>query len=632
MTGGGGDERGRPGEWIGGAQARSNGRLAGFLGEIAHPRRTSERFQYPDDEAVERPFDGAQLRRLMGYLRPYRGPVAAALGAAVAGAVAQLAVPYLLELAVNRAILGHDVHLLDLLSAGVALLYGVVWLATLARTRLMGRVGQGVLRDLRLQLYRHIHDQSLSFFDGRPVGKILVRVTGDVNRLNELFTTGLINTLTDGLSVAGVLVVMLVLAWRLSLLIFVTLPALWLLTTRMRRRVRQAWQQVRRSQSDLNAHLNEAVQGIRVTQAFAQEEENRLFFGWMNYGNFGTWMAAARRSALFRPLVEATGAVGMFVLFYVGALELRAGMISVGLLVAFTQYVNQFWQPISRLGETYNTLLQAMASSERIFQLIDEPPEVVDGPGAVELPPLRGEVAFEKVGFSYAATREPALRDVTLRVAAGRTVALVGRTGAGKTSLVHLLARFFDPTSGRVTVDGHDLRDVQLASLRRQIGVVLQEPFLFSGTLRENIRYGRLEATDAEVEAAARAVGVDEFVATLPGGYEAQVRERGGRLSAGQRQLVALARALLCDPRILILDEATAAIDSRTEVAVQRALAQVLARRTAFVIAHRLSTVRDADLIVVLDRGRIVESGRHTELLAAGGAYAELVRGQFAES
>lgn len=632
MTGGGGDERGRPGEWIGGAQARSNGRLAGFLGEIAHPRRTSERFQYPDDEAVERPFDGAQLRRLMGYLRPYRGPVAAALGAAVAGAVAQLAVPYLLELAVNRAILGHDVHLLDLLSAGVALLYGVVWLATLARTRLMGRVGQGVLRDLRLKLYRHIHDQSLSFFDGRPVGKILVRVTGDVNRLNELFTTGLINTLTDGLSVAGVLVVMLVLAWRLSLLIFVTLPALWLLTTRMRRRVRQAWQQVRRSQSDLNAHLNEAVQGIRVTQAFAQEEENRLFFGWMNYGNFGTWMAAARRSALFRPLVEATGAVGMFVLFYVGALELRAGMISVGLLVAFTQYVNQFWQPISRLGETYNTLLQAMASSERIFQLIDEPPEVVDGPGAVELPPLRGEVAFEKVGFSYAATREPALRDVTLRVAAGRTVALVGRTGAGKTSLVHLLARFFDPTSGRVTVDGHDLRDVQLASLRRQIGVVLQEPFLFSGTLRENIRYGRLEATDAEVEAAARAVGVDEFVATLPGGYEAQVRERGGRLSAGQRQLVALARALLCDPRILILDEATAAIDSRTEVAVQRALAQVLARRTAFVIAHRLSTVRDADLIVVLDRGRIVESGRHTELLAAGGAYAELVRGQFAES
>ncbi len=633
-------------DWQGGVEWRGGGRpFSRWLGEVARPRRRIPRFEYKEDEAMERPFNAAQLRRLLSYVGPYRRLVIWALTATLIGAGSQLAIPYIMDLAVNQALLPRNLGVLDRLSLEALVLYLVYWFCSRVRIQLMARVGQGVLRDLRHALYENVQDLSLDFFDGRPAGKILVRITSDVNRLNQLFTGGIVNTLSNGITVIGIVVVMLLMAWKLALLCFITIPGMILLSTKMRRRIRSAWQLVRRKISNINAHLNEALQGIRVTQAFAQEEENRLFFGEMNFDALESWLGAVRWSSLFRPLVELTGAVGTFIIFLVGAEQLRAGIISIGLLVAFTQYVSQFWNPISQLGDTYNTLLQAMASSERIFQYLDYRPAVVQRAGARELPRIEGRVVFEDVVFAYGgpppapdesrpaergrSRRDNALRGVSFTAEPGQTVALVGHTGAGKTSIINLVARFYDVTGGRVMIDGRDIRDVTVPSLRSQIGMVLQETFIFAGTVRDNIRYGRLDATDEEVEAAARSVHAHDFIAHLPQGYETEVHERGSRLSVGQRQLLSFARALLADPRILILDEATSSIDTQTELLIQEALARLLKGRTAFVVAHRLSTIRGADQIIVLDHGRVLETGTHAELLAAGGAYAQLLRAQF---
>lgn len=596
------------------------------------------RFHVPDEEDVERPFNWAQFRRLLGYLRPYRRLVALALLCTLASAASRLAVPYVLKLAIDQALdlsgpaagLGVEQRLarLDRYALAFLALHALGLAAARGRIRIAARVGQRALFDIRRHLFTHIQGLGFEFYDRRPVGKILVRVTNDVNSLQNLLTNGIINTLADLVLVVGIVVVMLRLHAGLAAASLITLPLLILLSTRLRRRIRLAWQHVRRKNANINAHLNESIQGMRVTQAFAQEEENLRFFTGMNFDTYRAFLRASRLGSMFQPLVELTGAAATGVVFAYGAWLLRAGAVTAGDVVAFLNYVGQVWEPISRLGQIYTQLLMAMASCERIFEFIDTPPVVKDRPGARPLPPIRGHVRFEDVWFEYEPGRV-ALRGVDFEVQPGQTVALVGHTGAGKTTITALLSRFYDPTRGRVLIDGHDLREVTLASLRGQIAVVLQETFLFQGTVADNIRYGRPDATMDQIVAAARAVHAHDFIVRLPQGYETEVRERGSRLSVGQRQLISFARALLADPRILILDEATASIDTETELRIQDALATLLRGRTAFVVAHRLSTIRNADLILVLDHGRIVEAGDHRTLFARRGVYHQLLRAQF---
>lgn len=606
-------------------------RASGNLSEsIGFEQKT--RFVYPDDDIIEKPFNWGQMRRLLVYMKPYKRqllPVLLLL--MVLGTLTRLAVPFLTSYAIDHAIKPTDAspseRLLYILTGTVLVMYIIQWATNTYRIKFMNVIGQRIIYDLRSDLFKHIQKLSFGFYDKRPAGSVLVRVTNDVNSLQDLFTNGAINTLVDILQLTGIVIILLFLDWRLAIAVMITVPIMFFVSSKLRRYIRRAWQDVRMKQSRINSHLNEAIQGMRVTQAYTQEKENMQFFEHMNGINKKSWDRASALNQTFGPVIEITSAIGAFILFVYGSHLVQAGM-TIGVLFAFAQYIGNFWEPINRLGMMYSQLLVAMASSERIFEFMDEVPTIDNAPRAMVLPPIRGDVQVEDVLFEYE-TGRPALNGVSLEAKAGQSIALVGHTGSGKSTIINLLCRFYDPTKGRVIVDGFDIKHVELESLRSQVGIVLQDTFIFSGTIRDNIRFGKLDASDEEVEAAAKAVHAHEFISSMPNGYETEVQERGNILSMGQRQLISFARALLADPRVLILDEATASIDTETELKIQEALKTLLKGRTSFIIAHRLSTIRHCDNIIVLDHGQIMEQGDHEQLMKKRGTYYGLVAAQY---
>ncbi|UUI01682.1 ABC transporter ATP-binding protein/permease [Oceanobacillus jeddahense] len=603
------------------------------MARTKEPKKQSnhlERFHYTTDQAIEKPFNWEQMWRLLQFLKPYsKTYLPGAIIAMVIATAVRLAIPILIgKVAVDIAIAQNDGNLLIYLVVGIAILYILSFIANRFRIKWVNILGQNVIYDLRQKLFSHVQRLSHRFFDNRSAGSILVRILNDINSLQELFTNGIINLLMDILMLSGIIIILFVMSPPLALAVVIVIPLMFIISTTLRRKIRRSWQVVRLQQSRMNSHLNEGLQGMRITQSFSQEKENAEFFDGVNTGFFNSFRDAAKKSAFFRPLVDICDAAGTIILIAFGSYLILNGTIELGTFISFAFFLGMFWEPISRLGQMYNQLLMAMASSERIFEFLDEQPNVAEKEDGYQFEEMDGKIEFDEVEFAYKADRL-ALKKISLQIEAGQTIALVGHTGSGKSTIANLISRFYDPTSGAVRVDGHDLRDVTLDSLRQRISVVLQDTFIFSGTIMENIRFGRPEASDEEVKEAAKVVGADSFISRLANGYETEVEERGNILSAGERQLLSFARALLANPSIIILDEATASIDTESEVKIQKALKRLLKGRTSIIIAHRLSTIREADCIYVLEQGEVLEYGNHQELMQQQGKYYELVKSQF---
>ncbi|MGZ8649270.1 MAG: ABC transporter ATP-binding protein [Solirubrobacteraceae bacterium] len=557
-------------------------------------------------------------------LRPYRGRTLLMFTSLLLATAAALAPPPLAKLAIDEGIIPGDLTVLTWVVVGFLASALVYWSATYAQTYLVGWVGQRVLQDLRIQLFAHLQTLSVGFYSRRQAGVIISRLTNDVQALDQLVSDGVVTLFGSTLTLVGTAVILLVLDVELALLTFLVFPLLALGSLAFRIVSANAYRATREKVAAITAYLQESLSGVRVVRTFGQERRHLERFAQLNEDNYAANMKTVYLNAGYFPAVELLSAVATAGILLYGGLQVVEGAITIGVLVAFIAALGNFFDPIQSLSQFYTTYQAGMAALDKIFELLDEEPDLRDRPGAVRLERLRGEIDFDDVTFSYGSG--VALEDLDLHVPPGQTVALVGETGAGKSTFAKLVARFYDPTEGRVLVDGHDLRDVQVHSLRSQMGIVPQEAFLFSGTIGDNIAFGRPDATRKDVEAAARAVHADDFVSALYKGYDTQIGERGIQLSAGQRQLVAFARALIADPRILVLDEATANVDIHTEGRIEAGLRRLLAGRTAIVIAHRLSTIRTAGRIVVLDHGRVVEQGTHDELLAAEGAYWRLYR------
>ena len=588
------------------------------------------RNKYDVDEILEDKFDVNQLKRLAGYLKPHRKQMTVVLFLMLSASALGMLIPRFVMQVMDVCIPRGDkkgIWVYAGLTMAIAL-YTCVSLRI--KIMLMTRVGQDVIHDLRYDIFYHLQELPFSYYDERPHGKIQVRVVNYVNNLSDLLSNGIINTVTDLCNLFFILFFMLSINVRLTLICLCGLPVLSVLVIFIKKRQRRAWQIQSNKQSNLNAYIAESINGIRVTQAFVREEENSGIFNRLSDGYRQSWMKAVRFNFLMGPSVDIISTVTTAFIYVLGIswMDHAGSGITIGVLVAFTAYISRFWQPINTLASFYNSLLTAISYLERIFETIDHPVLVKDKEGAKEMPPIYGKVEFKDVTFSYEDNIE-ILKKINFYAEKGQTVAIVGPTGAGKTTIVNLISRFYNVDSGEILIDGINIEDVTIHSLRSQMGVMMQDSFIFSGTIMDNIRYGNKTVTDEEVIEAAKTVCAHDFIMEMENGYYTEVNERGSRLSAGQRQLISFARALLADPKILILDEATSSIDTETEILLQQGLNRLLVGRTSFIIAHRLSTIKNADFIMYVDKGGIREKGSHEELLAKKGEYYHLYMSQY---
>ena len=584
------------------------------------------------EDLLDKGYDPKVARGLLQFLKPYYGQMLVALVFMIIVTAASVSGPYFVKLAIDEGVSKSNVVALR----NIVLIYFVVSviqvITNIFRVRLMSRVGQHILYDVRMKMFNHLQNLSLSFYNRYSVGRVITRVINDVGTLREFVTWATLAIVRDLLGIVGILIAMLTLNLRLSLLTFTVLPFMVIATIVFRQAARRNYRKVRAAVSWTNSVLAENVNGVRVVQAFSRQSHNYANFkDYVNRYFLERSLDAAKVASVFTPIVDTLGAIATALVVYLGGTAVLGESMTAGVLIAFVLYIDRLFDPIRDLSRRFDTLQSTMAGGERILELLNTPVEVRDAEDAREMGTILGDVRFEDVSFHYSDDPALVLDGIDLEVRAGQTVALVGETGAGKTTIVKLLTRFHDPTSGCIRVDGVDLRSVTQGSLRKQMGMVLQDPFLFNGSVMENILFGRLDASSEDVIAAAKAVGAHDFIVRLKNGYDTSVEEGGATLSVGQRQLISFARALLADPRILILDEATSSVDTQTEQIIQKALATLLKGRTSFVIAHRLSTITNADKIVVIHDGRIVEQGTHTELLTNQGMYFELYKTGFQE-